>query len=259
MVEHSRVYSFDDLRALPDVSQETTLMCISNWVGGGLMSNAVWKGISLRSLIEASGPKPRVVEVLFRAVDGYTDTISFEKAMEPTIIAAYEMNGEALPHRHGYPLRIIVPGMFGEKNVKWVTRIELLDYDAKGFYETQGWGPNFNVPTRARLDFPYYDQAVPFAARVALKGIAFGGDRGVDRVEVSVDGGNTWRETKLDYHGTRLTWALWSHNWEPPMPGEYKLVVRATDGSGATQTAVDRGTAPEGATGYHRVALRLEG
>ena len=258
LVERPRAYTFEDLKALPDVSQETTLTCISNWVGGGLMSNALWRGVPLRRLLDAAGPKPGVVEVFFRAVDGYTDTISFEKAIEPTTIVAYEMNGEPLPKRHGYPVRVIVPGMFGEKNVKWVTRVELVDHDAKGFYETQGWGPNFSAPTRSRFDFPYYDQAIPFKSPVELKGTAFGGDRGVSRVEVSVDGGASWHEANIDYEGTRLTWALWSYSWAPQGPGEFKLVVRATDGSGVIQTAEDRGTVPEGATGYHRVTLRLE-
>jgi DMSO/TMAO reductase YedYZ molybdopterin-dependent catalytic subunit len=258
MVERPRAYSLEDLKALGNVNQETTLMCISNWVGGGLMSNAVWRGVPLRNLIEAAGPMQGIVKVFFRAVDGYTDTISYDKAMEPTTMVAYEMNGEALPRHHGYPVRVIVPGMFGEKNVKWVTRIELLDYDGKGFYERQGWGPTFVVPTRARFDFPYYDQAVSFVSPLPLKGIAFGGDRGVSRVEVSVDGGNAWREAKLEYEGTKLTWVLWSYDWEPPGASEYQLVVRATDGSGAIQTAEERGTVPDGATGYHRVTLKLE-
>ena len=258
MVERPRDYSFADLKALPSVDQETTLMCISNWVGGGLMSNAVWKGVPLRSLIDAAGPKQGIVKVFFRAVDGYTDTILYEKAMDPTTMVAYEMNGQELPERHGYPVRVIVPGMFGEKNVKWVTRIELVDYDRKGFYETQGWGPTFVVPTRARFDFPYYDQTAPFASTIKLKGIGFGGNRGVARVEVSTDGGATWQDAKIEYPGTKRSWALWSYDWRPSGPGQYKLVVRATDGSGAVQTAEERGTAPDGATGYHRVTLRLE-
>jgi DMSO/TMAO reductase YedYZ molybdopterin-dependent catalytic subunit len=258
MVESPRVYTFDDVKALSGFNQETTLMCISNWVGGGLMSNAVWKGVPLRSLIESAGPRQGAIEVFFRAADGYTDSISIEKALEPTTIVAYEMNGEPLPQRHGYPVRIVVPGLFGEKNVKWVTRIEVVDHDAKGFYETQGWGPNFVVPTRSRFDFPYYDQTASFASPIVLKGVAFGGDRGVSRVEVSVDGAKTWRDASVEYAGTRLTWTLWTYQWEPPGSGEFQLVVRATDGSGATQTAEDRGTVPEGATGYHRVTLRLE-
>ena len=258
MVERPRDYSLEDLKALRNVNQETTLMCISNWVGGGLMSNAVWRGVPLRDLIEAAGPTQGIVKVFFRAVDGYTDTISYDKAMEPATMVAYEMNGEDLPRKHGYPVRVIVPGMFGEKNVKWVTRIELLDHDGKGFYERQGWGPTFVVPTRARFDFPYYDQAISFVSPVPLKGIAFGGDRGISRVEVSVDDGYAWREAKLEYKGTKLTWVLWSYDWEPPGAGEYKLMVRATDGSGAIQTAEERGTVPDGATGYHRVTLKIE-
>jgi DMSO/TMAO reductase YedYZ molybdopterin-dependent catalytic subunit len=258
MVERPGDYDYEDLLALPVTTQETTLMCISNWVGGGLMSNAVWKGVPLRSLIEAAGPRPGVVEVMFRAVDGYTDTISFEKAMDPATFVAYEINGSPLPQTHGFPARILVPGMYGEKSVKWVTRIELVDHDAKGFYEQQGWGPDFVVPTRSRFDFPYYDQAIKLQPTVALKGIAFGGDRGVTRVEVSTDGGRTWNEAKILYPGSRLTWALWSYDWRPAGPGEYKLIVRATDGAGTLQTAEDRSTVPQGATGYHRVTVQLE-
>ena len=258
MVDHPRTYDFDALSGLNRVIQETTLMCISNWVGGGLMSNALWEGIPLRDLISASGPREGVVEVMFRSVDGYTDTISFDKAMETTTLVAFKMNGEPLPRTHGYPARIIVPGMFGEKNVKWVTRVELIDYDGKGLYEQQGWGPNFTMPTRARFDFPYYDQTIKLASVIELKGIAFGGDRGVSRVEVSVDGGTSWQEAKIDYPGTRMSWALWRHAWSPPGAGNFDLVVRATDGNGQLQSAVERGTVPEGATGFHRVRLIIE-
>ncbi|HEX5732212.1 MAG TPA: molybdopterin-dependent oxidoreductase [Blastocatellia bacterium] len=258
MVEQPRDYSYADLRALPVTTQETTLMCISNWVGGGLMSNAVWRGVPLRSLIEAASPRAGVVEVMFRAVDGYTDTIPYEKAMEESTFVAYEMNEAPLTQTHGFPARIVVPGMYGEKSVKWVTRIELVDHDAKGFYEQQGWGPDFVVPTRSRFDFPYYDQEIKFQPAITLKGIAFGGDRGVSRVEVSTDGGRAWNEARIDYPGSRLTWALWSYDWRPASAGEYKLVVRATDGTGAPQIAEDRSTVPQGATGYHRVTVRLE-
>lgn len=258
LVENPRTYTFEELAGLEASTQETTLMCISNWVGGGLMSNAIWQGVPLRDLITTAIPKDAVVEVLFRAVDGYTDTVSFEKAMDPTTLLAFAMNGQPLPRDHGYPVRVIVPGMYGEKNVKWVTRIELVDHDAKGFYEQQGWGPDFRVPIRSRFDFPYYDQTMKIVSPITLKGIAFGGDRGVSKVEVSVDGEGEWREARIHYPGTHITWALWQYEWSPPAPGEYKLVVRATDGKGELQSAVDRSTVPEGATGYHRVTLRLE-
>ncbi|MDQ3013398.1 MAG: molybdopterin-dependent oxidoreductase, partial [Acidobacteriota bacterium] len=256
-----KVWSFDELKKLPATTQETTLRCISNGVGGGLISNAAWKGVPLRALIEAAEARPGVVEVLLRGVDGYTDTFDFSKAMEPATMVVYEMNGEPLPPHHGYPVRVIVPGLFGEKNVKWVTRIELIDHDAKGFYEQQGWGPNFIAPTMARFDQPEDKQKIKMAMAAAglpLKGVAHAGDRGVSKVEVSADDGQTWQAARIDYAKSPLAWVLWSYDWRPAKPGEYKLVVRATDGQGAVQTAEERDSAPQGATGYHRITASIE-
>ncbi len=259
LVERSQVYRFEDLVATPSVTQETTLRCISNQVGDGLMSNALWKGVPMKTLIEAAGPKPGVVEVRLHGVDNYTDTFAIEKAMEPTTLVVYEMNGEMIPPRHGFPVRVIVPGLFGEKNVKWVTRIELVDHDAKGFYEQQGWGPNFVVPTTARFDVPDDKQKIKMAvAGLALKGVAHAGNRGVSKVEVSADDGKTWSEAKIDHAQSPLAWILWSYDWRPAQIGEYKLVVRATDGKGELQTEKERGTAPEGATGYHKITAQIE-
>ncbi|MFN2452626.1 MAG: molybdopterin-dependent oxidoreductase [Pyrinomonadaceae bacterium] len=257
MVDRSRVYRFEDLTALPAVTQETTLMCISNEVDGGLMSNAAWKGVPLRSLIEAAGPHAGVKEVFLHGVDNYSDSFSIEKAMEPTTLVVYEMNGEPLPERHGYPVRVIVPGLYGEKNVKWVTRIELVDHDAKGFYERQGWGPNFVIATHSRIDAPDLSKPVSRGTVVPLKGVAFAGDRGVSRVEVSTDGGRSWQDAKITMPGTRLTWAFWIYDWQPGQAGEHKLMVRATDGKGELQPSQERGTVPQGATGYYKIKARV--
>ncbi len=257
LVERPRTYRFDDLAALPAIEQETTLMCISNGVGAGLMSNARWTGVPLGTLIAAAGPRPGVVEVKLHAADGYTDTVPIAKALEATTLLAFAMNGAPLPERHGYPVRAIVPGLYGEKNVKWITRVALVDHDAQGFYEQQGWGPNFVIPNRSRIDEPDFGRPIPFGTPVRLRGIAFCGDRGVARVEVSPDDGQTWREARLDYPGTRLSWALWSFEWRPPQPGEYRLTVRATDRDGGVQPPDERGTVPQGATGYHRVTARV--
>jgi len=227
--------------------------------GGGLMSNARWKGVPLRRLIETAKPQPGVVEVLLHAADGYTDTFSLEKAMDETTLVVYEMNGEPLPDRHGYPVRVIVPGMFGEKNVKWVTRIELIDYDAKGFYEQQGWGPDFRTETHSRFDAPDLSKPLKAGAPVMLKGIAYGGDaQGVSKVEVNFDDGQTWQETRIEYPGSKIAWALWSYPWKPERAGEYKLAVRATDGAGTPQITQDRGVIPEGSTGLHHITARVE-
>ncbi|MGI9003217.1 MAG: molybdopterin-dependent oxidoreductase [Pseudonocardia sp.] len=245
------------LRAMPQTIQETTLMCISNGVGDGLISNAMWTGVRLADLINAADPSGDTVEVLLTAVDGYSDTFSIEKAMEPTTLLVFGMNGVDLPQRHGYPARMIVPGMYGEKNLKWVTTVKLVTEEAKGFYETQGWGPNFVVPTRSRFTAQGSGTQVGRATRTELAGLAFAGDRGVSRVEVSVDGGSTWADARITYPGTQLSWSLWSYGWQPSTPGETTLVVRATDGTGALQSAEERSIVPQGATGYHKIAVTV--
>ncbi|MGI9173356.1 MAG: molybdopterin-dependent oxidoreductase [Chthoniobacterales bacterium] len=260
MVAHGRSYTIEELKAMPAVTQETTLMCISNAVGAGLMSNAMWKGVPLRSLLEAAGADPTGKKVLLHGVDNYTDTFPLEKAMNPTTLIAYEMNGEPLPAHHGAPARVIVPGYFGEKNVKWVTRIEVATEDAKGFYEQQGWGPDFTIPTRARIDLPEDKMKLPLAQAsngVPFKGIAFAGDRGVSRVEVSLDDGKNWQEARLDYPGTELTWALWSFDWRPAAAGDYKLAVRATDRQGAVQPGEGQRPKNSGSTGLHKIGVQV--
>ncbi len=267
LVEDAKTYGFDDLTTLPSVDQETTLMCISNHIGAGLFSNATWKGVPLRDLLAASRPKEGAVEVVLRGADGYTDTFAFEKAMEPTTLVVYEMNGEPLPERHGYPVRVIVPGLFGEKNVKWVTGIEVVDHDAKGFYEQQGWGPNFVIPTRSDLFAPRwvrsggkdaFTEPMPLYQTTTLRGRAFAGNRGVSKVEVSLDDGESWQPAQIDYPGTQLTWTFWSYDWRPSDPGNYVITSRATDGTGTVQSSDRRGIVPQGATGYHRVMARVE-
>ncbi|HEV8431268.1 MAG TPA: molybdopterin-dependent oxidoreductase [Pyrinomonadaceae bacterium] len=257
LVERPGGYRYQELTALPAINQETTLMCISNQVGGGLMSNAVWKGVPLGTLIQNAGLKNGVTKVVLRAVDGYDDTIPLAKALEPTTLVAYEMNGAMLPSTHGYPVRLIVPGLFGEKSVKWITRVELVAEDIKGFYEKQGWGPDFTIPTHSRFDGPDFSQPIKLGSTVPIKGVAFAGNRGISRVEVSFNDGTNWQEVKLNSPSTRLTWALWNYDWQPAQAGEYKLAVRAADGDGILQTREERWTAPHGATGYHKVTARI--
>ena len=235
-------------------------MCISNGLGVGLMSNALWRGVPLSTLLHAAGPLPGAAKVRLHGVDNYTDTFPLTKAMDPSTLIAYEMNGERLPDRHGFPARVVVPGYFGEKNVKWLTRVELTGPDAEGFYEKQGWGPDFKIPTRSRIDVPNEWAWMSLAQMpngIPMKGIAFAGDRGVSKVEVTVDGGKTWKEAKIDYRGTKLTWVLWSCDWKPPGPGEYHLSVRATDDTGTLQHYEKERGPFSGVTGLHQVTVYL--
>jgi DMSO/TMAO reductase YedYZ molybdopterin-dependent catalytic subunit len=267
LIDHPHTYDFDEIASLPAVEQESTLMCISNRIGSGLASNAIWTGVPLADLLAKAGVRDGAVEVMLYGADGYTDTFSMEKALDPTTLVVYRMNGEPLPQRHGYPARIIVPGLFGEKNVKWVTGIEVLDHDGKGFYEQQGWGPNFVIPTRSDFFAPkwvrrrsgdVFTDPISRGRPVDLRGRAFAGDRGIGRVEVSVDGGATWNDAVIDYEGSRLTWVFWRYRWTPTDTGDFELVVRATDQRGNLQTSEVRGTAPQGATGLHRVVAHVE-
>jgi DMSO/TMAO reductase YedYZ molybdopterin-dependent catalytic subunit len=255
LVDQPRAYSYAEITALASVVQETTLMCISNGVGDALMSNARWTGIPLRTLLDAAGPRPSGVEALLRGADGYTDTIPLAKALDPATLVVFEMNGEPLPRIHGYPVRLIVPGMFGEKNVKWVTGIEIVDHDVKGFYEQQGWGPDFEIPIRSRFYEPDLSDPIRLGAVVGLRGIVFGGDKGISRAEVSLDGGQSWQTADLEYPGTRLSWAIWRYQWRPEVAGEYALVVRGFDASGAPQPAEERSIVPSGGRGYHRITV----
>jgi DMSO/TMAO reductase YedYZ molybdopterin-dependent catalytic subunit len=262
LVENPRSYRFADMTAIAPVEQETTLMCISNGLDAGLISNAVWKGVAMRDLLEPAAPLSNAMKVRLYGVDNYTDTFPLEKAMEPTTIIAYEMNGQPLPDRHGYPVRVVVPGYFGEKHVKWLTRIEVTTGEAKGFYENQGWGPDFIVPNRSRIDVP--DHLSEFSLStlkgpIEVKGMAYGGDRGISRVELSFDDGETWDDADIYYAGGDLAWSLWSahEGWLPDEPDDYTIVVRATDGEGSVQQwEEDRGPY-SGVSGFHKISVKI--
>jgi DMSO/TMAO reductase YedYZ molybdopterin-dependent catalytic subunit len=260
LVQNPATYRFQDLKGFNVVEQETTLMCISNGLDAGLMSNAVWKGITLRDLIDPAGPLADAQRVKLYGVDNYTDTIPIEKALEATTLLVWAMNSKSLADRHGYPLRAIVPGYFGEKHVKWLTRIELTGSDAKGFYEAQGWGPDFLVPTRSRIDMPDHESRFSLGelrGPIEVKGVAFGGDRGISRVEISDDDGETWTDANIHYTGTKLTWALWSYDWQPDAADDYTLVVRAADGEGEVQEWEEERSPYSGVTGFHKIIVHV--
>ena len=261
LVQNRATWRFQDLVGFPAREQQTTLMCISNGLDAGLISNAIWKGIPLRDLLDQAVPFSNAARVRLHGVDNYADTIPLEKAMKATTLLAYEMNGVRLPHRHGYPLRVVVPGYFGEKHVKWLTRIELTDPNAKGFYETQGWGPDFITPTRSRIDVPDYDSRFSISQLqqpIEVKGIAYGGDRGISRVEVSFDGGKSWRDAEIYYSGGDLAWSLWKTSWTPAAAGDYLLVVRATNGEGDVQEWYEDRGPFSGVAGLHQTVVHIK-
>ncbi len=255
-VAHPKTYQLSDLTSLPNcTTQETTLECISNGVGRGLISNAAWHGVALRTLLDAAAPMPGAAGVTFRAVDGYVHTASLDTAMADGTFLAWLMNGQPLPDRHGYPLRLLVPSAYGEVSVKWLTQIEVVDQAESGYYETQGWQPRF-VQTMSRIDSPKKGQVVKAGSAVQLQGIAYAADRGISQVEVSTDGGSTWTPAQITY-GKPMTWSVWQAEWTPAQAGSAFLKVRARDGKGDTQAETSRGFAPAGATGLHMVQVTV--
>ena len=273
-VEAPTSWTFQELTALPAVEQETTLQCISYGVGSGLISNAVWKGVPLPTLLARARPKADCGGMLFHAADGFFETIPLEKTREATTLVAYEMNGAPLPPRHGFPVRLIVPGIYGERMPKWVTRLEFLAKDdprlkinrhgieGVGFYTEQGWGPNVYVPTTSRIDAPAhggdFNQPFKVGQPVEFHGIAFGGDKGISRVEVSTDGGQTYAQAEIHQPGTLISWSLWRYVWTPAAPaGEVRVYVRAVNARGERQIEEFRDQVPHGALGLHLVRGRV--
>lgn len=259
LVERPFELSYEELKALPAVEQYTTLECISNEVGGDLISNALWKGVPLKALLEQAGLKDGVVDIVLRAADDYTDSIPLEKAMHPGTLVAWEMNGEPLPQRHGFPARLIVPGIYGMKNVKWLTAVEAVAEDYRGFWERQGWDDVATVKTMSRIDVPEMGSTLALGA-VTVGGIAFAGDRSVAAVEVSFDDGKTWQPAQVRPALGPYTWMLWTAEWQADRPGGRMIRVRARDGSGQWQVAEFTDPFPSGATGLHGVyVLVVEG
>jgi DMSO/TMAO reductase YedYZ molybdopterin-dependent catalytic subunit len=265
-VDDPHSYSFEDLQGFEQVDQETTLMCISNQIGAGLYSNANWRGVRMRDLIDASGLRDGAFEVLISGADAYTDTFAIDKAMAEETLVVYQINGEPLPRKHGYPVRVIVPGLYGEKNVKWVTRIEVVTSDEQGFYESQGWGPNFAPRTRSDIFGPSarrvsgvweFRDPAPVGQTMTIKGRAFSPGNGISSVEVSTDDGQTWNPAEIFYPGTQWTWSQWSFEWTPRETGDFVVIPRCTDGAGVAQDPEVISIIPQGASGYQRITATV--
>jgi len=238
------------------VEQFQTLECISNPVGGPLISTAKWTGVPLRDLLERAGVRPGAAEVVFRQFAGeYSDSIGLAEAMEPEVLVAVGMNGRVLPREHGSPARVLIPGVYGMKMVKWLGDVEVVDAPHVGYWERRGWSKGAIVKTTSRIDTPA-DRA-DVSAAVTVAGVAFAGSRGVSRVEVSGDAGRTWQLAELRRPLSPLTWVLWQARIA--LPGAATtVVVRAYDGSGRPQTAQEARPHPDGASGYDSRSVTVE-
>ncbi len=255
LVEEPFVLTYDELVAMPSVEEFVTLECISNFVGGDLISNAKWKGVPLKRILERAKLKPGVIDISFQATDGYSESIPMEMALRDEVIVAYQMNGEPLPFKHGFPARLIVPGYFGLKHVKWLATIEPIDRNFRGYWQQRGWTDEPYVKTFSRLDLPRSRTEIA-GDSVMLGGVAFAGTRGISKVEISVNDGATWMP--VDHISEPLspyTWVIWTTEIASQQEGRTLIKVRATDGEDEIQTARTQGSLPDGATGHHGITL----
>ncbi len=257
LVENQVELSFDDLLALPMVERAVTLSCVSNEVGGKYVGNAVWQGVPLTTLLDRAGVRPDATQIVGRSVDGFTAGFPTEVALDGrTALVAVGMNGEPLPVVHGFPARLVVSGLYGYVSAtKWLKEIRLTRWeDFDGYWIPRGWAKEAPVKTQSRIDVPR-SGATLAAGPTPVAGVAWAPDRGIRKVEVQVDGGD-WEEARLGDAVSDDTWVQWVLEWDAT-PGEHTVVVRATDGTGETQTERVGRPDPDGATGWHRRKVRV--
>ncbi len=256
LVEQEVVLTWDELVALPLEESRTTLMCVSNVVGGDLIGTALWLGYPLRELLARARPTARADMVLSRSIDGFTASSPLEAFTDDrNAILAIGMNGEPLPLEHGFPARLVVPGLYGYVSAtKWVTELEVTRFDAVSAYWTdRGWSARGPIKLHSRIDVP---RGTIVAGETVVAGVAWHQHTGIARVEVSIDDG-PWREAELATAISADTWVQWSYRWDAT-PGSHELAVRATSVDGEVQTAVQQGVVPDGATGHHRVSIPVQ-
>jgi DMSO/TMAO reductase YedYZ molybdopterin-dependent catalytic subunit len=255
MVDNPFELTLDQLQALEASEASYTLMCISNEVGGDLWGNAIWKGVKLHTLLEQAGVQAGVTKAVFTASDNYTDSVAIENALHPDALVAWEMNGAPLTKAHGYPARLLIPGIYGMKNVKWIERIALVNTDFLGYWQHQGWNDAAPYQTASRIDTPTQRQSLP-TGTATVAGVAFAGDRGIQRVEVSTDAGQSWHDAQVKPGLSENSWQLWQAQ-VPVDRTVHTLQVRATDGLGNVQTSIDQPPFPNGSTGWHEIDIAV--
>jgi DMSO/TMAO reductase YedYZ molybdopterin-dependent catalytic subunit len=256
LVGHPLDMGYADLAAMPSVDAYRTLECISNEIGGDLVSNGLWSGVPLADLLRTAEVQPSATMLHCTSADGYTSNMPVQQALDASTLLAFRLNGAPLPFKHGYPVRMLGTGTYGMKNPKWLTRIELVRAAAPGFWQQQGWDEQGIIQTMSQIVSPGDGDRIPKSA-ITIAGIAFAGARGIDRVEITTDSGATWNEAQILPSLGPNTWTFWQHDWQPPQAGSFVIAVRAADSSGTPQTPRRTDPFPSGATGYHQVRLRV--
>jgi len=260
MVDREVTLTYADLAELPLFEQYVTIACVSNEVGGPLVGNAKWTGVKLREVLDMAGVQAGATQLVGRSVDGWTAGMPTEWVMDPARepMIALKMNDELLPKIHGFPARLIVPGLFGYVSAtKWLAELELTTLEAfDAYWVPRGWAKEAPILTQSRIDVPRGNATVP-AGQVQVAGVAWAPDRGISKVEVRVDE-EDWREAQLSTAGFGpQAWVQWRYAWTAA-PGRHTLSVRATDGTGTVQEDRITPPPPDGARGYHSIGVSVE-
>jgi DMSO/TMAO reductase YedYZ molybdopterin-dependent catalytic subunit len=254
MVDRPFSLTHADLLAMPLVEEYVTLSCVSNEVGGDLVGNALWSGVPLADLLDRAGVQPGADQIVGRSVDGFTVGFPTEVAMaERRSLVAVGMNGEPLPPAHGFPARLVVPGLYGYVSAtKWLSEVELTTWDAfDAYWVPRGWAKEAPIKTQSRIDVPRHGSTVD-GGQVVVAGVAWAPTRGIAGVEVRIDGGD-WVAAEVSEPLGDAAWVQWRATVQAEPGTTHTCEVRATDGTGETQTDTVRPPAPDGATGWHRV------
>jgi len=260
MVDREVTLTYDDLFSMPLFEQYVTIACVSNEVGGRLVGNALWTGVDLRDVLDMGGIQADADQIVSRSVDGWNCGFPTAWAMDPERrpMIALGMNGAPLPVDHGYPARLIIPGLYGYVSAtKWLSEIELTTWDAfDGYWIPRGWAKEAPILTQSRIDTPRSGTFVDLESTVPIAGVAWAPDRGVSAVEVSIDDG-AWQQAELSEPLSDATWAQWLYRWPATERGPHKVSVRTTDGDGVVQTDEVTQPAPDGARGHHAILLTV--
>jgi DMSO/TMAO reductase YedYZ molybdopterin-dependent catalytic subunit len=256
LVDHPVELTYEELVALPIIDQFVTIACVSNEVGGDLVGNAKWTGVALRTVLEMAGVQANADQLVGRSVDGFTAGMPVEWVMDESRVPmiAFGMNDAPLPREHGYPVRLIIPGLYGYVSAtKWLRELELTRFDAfEGFWVPRGWAAKAPILTQSRIDLPVEGRTVA-AGRTPIAGVAWAPDRGIRAVEVNVDNAG-WAPAKISTPISAATWVQWLYQWDAT-PGSHTIEVRATDGTGDVQTDSRSDPAPDGARGHQRIQV----
>ncbi|MFZ0627241.1 MAG: molybdopterin-dependent oxidoreductase [Acidimicrobiia bacterium] len=258
MVDHPYTISYYDLLDLRMEEIDVTLSCVSNRVGGNLVSNARWLGVPLTEVLDRAGVQPDAEQIVGRSVDDFTVGFPVEAAYDGReAIVAVGMNGEPLPFEHGFPARLVVAGLYGYVSAtKWLSSIELKTWDEfDAYWVPRGWAKEAPIKTQSRIDTPANGERLE-AGTIPVAGVAWAPNRGISKVEVQLGTDADWVEAELSQPLSDDSWIQWVADWDA-QPGTHELQVRATDGDGNTQTDEILPPAPDGATGWHRVRVTV--